>query len=327
MNFIERVVHWLSAMLANAAQSSPDSPSTRIDPSRPKPTESKAAEGRTDDAAFTPEAIERYLEPYRQAIESTRRAVIYLELNSGEASRTESKVGGAPYLPPGGAMPRAANGNQLVLLAQFNFEEMPKVEGFPTSGLLQFFIEPEDGWGADLSPPYSEEQMCRPDGFRVIYHAKVETDETKLPPAPEVDAEVNFPFDPSEAMRIRFTVSTETVTINDDNFDSTLGVSIYELSRRLSAAHGLNENTLFHHLVRYLEPRGSAHKLGGYHALTQNDPRATGSKKQLLFQLVSECEGGEQMMWGDDGVGTFFIDPRDLAKLDFSKVLYTWDCH
>jgi uncharacterized protein YwqG len=31
-------------------------------------------------------------------------------------------------------------------------------------------------------------------------------------------------------------------------------------------------------------------------------------------------------MWGDMGVGNFFIHPDDLAKKDFSKIFYTWDC-
>ena len=44
---------------------------------------------------------------------------------------------------------------------------------------------------------------------------------------------------------------------------------------------------------------------------------------ELLLQLDSD----DQMMWGDVGVGGFFIAPEDLAKADFSRVMYTWDCH
>jgi len=31
-------------------------------------------------------------------------------------------------------------------------------------------------------------------------------------------------------------------------------------------------------------------------------------------------------MWGDCGVGNFFINIEDLKNLDFSDVLYNWDC-
>ncbi|MBO7381562.1 MAG: DUF1963 domain-containing protein, partial [Neisseriaceae bacterium] len=32
------------------------------------------------------------------------------------------------------------------------------------------------------------------------------------------------------------------------------------------------------------------------------------------------------IMWGDAGVGNFFITADDLKKRDFSRVLYNWDC-
>ncbi len=46
----------------------------------------------------------------------------------------------------------------------------------------------------------------------------------------------------------------------------------------------------------------------------------------LLFQLDSDSEDGKDIMWGDAGVGNFFIHPDDLRKRDFSKVVYNWDC-
>ena len=50
----------------------------------------------------------------------------------------------------------------------------------------------------------------------------------------------------------------------------------------------------------------------------------------LLFQLDSEMrdtgKGGDLVLWGDCGVCNFFIARTDLEKLDFSRVLYNWDC-
>jgi uncharacterized protein YwqG len=37
-------------------------------------------------------------------------------------------------------------------------------------------------------------------------------------------------------------------------------------------------------------------------------------------------DSDQDIMWGDVGVGNFFIDYNDLLKKDFSKVLYNWDC-
>ncbi|MEK3889148.1 DUF1963 domain-containing protein [Bacillus sp. FSL K6-3431] len=44
----------------------------------------------------------------------------------------------------------------------------------------------------------------------------------------------------------------------------------------------------------------------------------------MLLQIDSEFEKG--MMWGDSGVANFFIRKQDLERLDFSHVLYNWDC-
>ena len=70
--------------------------------------------------------------------------------------------------------------------------------------------------------------------------------------------------------------------------------------------------------------------MGGYPYFTQTDPReysAAYADDVLLLQLDSDAENGVEMLWGDVGVCNFFIHPQDLAKRDFSKVLYNWDCH
>ena len=38
------------------------------------------------------------------------------------------------------------------------------------------------------------------------------------------------------------------------------------------------------------------------------------------------CEEQDIVMWGDSGVGNFFINAEDLKRLDFSNVVYNWDC-
>ena len=53
------------------------------------------------------------------------------------------------------------------------------------------------------------------------------------------------------------------------------------------------------------------------------DPRNDEEHDVLLFQLDSE-EGS--VMWGDCGVANFFINADALKRMDFSDVLYNWDC-
>ena len=66
------------------------------------------------------------------------------------------------------------------------------------------------------------------------------------------------------------------------------------------------------------------HQLGGYPYFTQDDPRPGQYEDfdTLLFQLDS-CD---LVLWGDYGVGNFFISRDALKRRDFSKVLYNWDC-
>ena len=47
----------------------------------------------------------------------------------------------------------------------------------------------------------------------------------------------------------------------------------------------------------------------------------------LLLQIDTDYGANEHMiMWGDGGIGNFFIQEDKLKQLDFSSVLYNWDC-
>ena len=49
---------------------------------------------------------------------------------------------------------------------------------------------------------------------------------------------------------------------------------------------------------------------------------------RLLFQLDSDYWKNQwRILWGDAGVGAFFINSKKLEELDFGDVLYNWDCH
>ncbi|MFC2307230.1 MAG: DUF1963 domain-containing protein, partial [Neisseria elongata] len=71
-----------------------------------------------------------------------------------------------------------------------------------------------------------------------------------------------------------------------------------------------------------------------YHEDTDfNDPAAYSNwqKYILLLQLDSDINENDRytgkLMWGDSGVANFFITPEDLAKRDFSRTAFMFDCH
>ena len=43
--------------------------------------------------------------------------------------------------------------------------------------------------------------------------------------------------------------------------------------------------------------------------------------------LLLQIDSTNDVSFGDSGVANFFISPSDLERLDFSRVLYTWDCY
>ena len=66
--------------------------------------------------------------------------------------QTASKFGGRPYLPAGELPPTNEKGEPLGMIAQINCAELPENDIYPATGLLQFWINPNDEeclWGFD----------------------------------------------------------------------------------------------------------------------------------------------------------------------------------
>ena len=66
--------------------------------------------------------------------------------------------------------------------------------------------------------------------------------------------------------------------------------------------------------------------IGGYPFFTQTDPREYEESYRRFDTVLLQIDTDEEIMWGDSGVANFFIAAEDLAKKDFSRVLYNWDC-
>ncbi len=251
--------------------------------------------------------------PFKDNIESTIKP--YLEIKARRQNNLalwQSKFGGLPYLPKGVAYPRDSKGVPLFLLAQINFAECPKLETFPEAGILEFYISDKDVYGISF------DDLTRQDSFRIQYFPEVIQDESHLLtdfgflPRPNI-----LPFEAS--CSLTYTSQHAPISVYDYQFGKNiLGKDVPEWSEEvLSIARPYEE--LFPSL---------GHKISGYPYFTQTDPRHDkkykGEDYTLLFQMDTDYEAG--IMWGDAGVGNFFIREPDLQRRDFSKVLYSWDC-
>lgn len=255
-----------------------------------------------------------------------REPVLRFTLEPGEPGLAESKVGGTPYLPRGMSWPLDGAGAPLCLLAQVDCRELAGLPDFPHGGLLQFFIAYTDVYGMDF------DDMTAPGGFRVLYHEAVDPSVTaeevdsRRPALPEGEELENTPLG-SRACRIRFQApAVQGMTEGDCRFGG-LFVQKWNSRRPESPIASVWDVDLS---WLYEGENGPYHQLGGYPYFTQTDPRCGGRHRELdvlLFQLDSEMRDGEDLvLWGDCGVGNFFISRAALRNRDFSRAGYNWDC-
>lgn len=87
------------------------------------------------------EKIQICQEIVNQIQAKSKRPVCRLRLTRDFFGVTDSHLGGVPYVPHNDQIPTDVSGNQLWLCAQINFAQMPPMDNFPESGLLQIFIE------------------------------------------------------------------------------------------------------------------------------------------------------------------------------------------
>ncbi|MBK8557101.1 MAG: DUF1963 domain-containing protein [Lewinellaceae bacterium] len=250
------------------------------------------------------------MEPFREQLLQTKRSFIRAEAGP-EADTTpwQSKIGGIPYQTTETGWPESPDGTPLIFLAQLNFAEMPALAPFPEKGILQFFISDDDLYGMDFDDGEN------PDTFRVLFYPEPVMEPRKLKKVAsrtEIDL---LPHHPEIAYPLQFRLEEEVVPMTDYQFYQQFGAGFF---RQFGEQEWGIANT-FGRAVR-----AEGHKVGGYAYFTQDDPRNPEDPMLLLLQIDSDEK--MDLMWGDMGVGHFFIREKDLLNKDFSRVLYDWDC-
>ncbi len=302
---------------------------------------------KTSRREFTQETLEK-LKPLLELLDEKFTPLPHLKLKPVRAQSTsvfDSKLGGVPYFPKNMEYPKVLEGNfegrPLKLLAQLNFEKLPHLEGFPKKGILQFFAgcDDDDVYGINFDDGLYQ------NGFRVIYHENIIDNAASLmseADMPEFDGEEDYyPFT-GEFLLNAGEGDLSPITVCDYRFDQAaaesynalFGGDVVGMWADRDGKKGICQvdKALYDAIYEVRAKSGSG--LGGYPIFTQSDPRPDNEEYRncniLLFQLDSESGGGDgwddEIMWGDYGVGNFFISAENLAKCDFSKVLYTWDC-
>lgn len=244
----------------------------------------------------------------------------------GPCGLLDSKVGGLPYWDPALPYPTDSQGNKMTLLAQLNFAQLETEDPLPRAGILQFFIGQDDVFGIDFDQP------DRQKNFRVVYHPEpnpaVTLEQIRALDLPtHVEADLCTPVIREAAFIAEKTVGY--MGPEDGRFDA-----LFREVVRAVTGEDIGEQNAYQYLgdadCRCLNDQlnNTGHRLLGYPFFTQYDPREPDSPYDtLLFQLDSDMiDRKDLVLWGDCGVGNFFINREDLLRRDFSRILYNWDC-
>lgn len=242
----------------------------------------------------------------------------------------DSKFGGLPYWDLQKPYPTDLEGEKMLLLAQINFDTAKVDAPLPQKGMLQFFIAKNDMFGLDF------DAQDRQDTFRVVYHETIDQTVTAeqvkglgVPDGMHGEGGLDTPVWKEAAVAI----AKKTAYIGIDCYD--FGEVMQDVIRQVCGQDiedWYDFITEEENDVLYDELSAAGHWMLGYPYFTQNDPRELVEEYErydtLLFQMDSDGVDayGDYVLWGDSGVGNFFINRKDLEKCDFSRVLYHWDC-
>lgn len=197
------------------------------------------------------------------------------------------------------------------LLAQINFAQMPALDGFPKTGILQFYIAGDDLMGMNFK------DFTKQSNFRVVYHKDVEDIHSI---STNIDYS-KFYFPLSTQLKIRFELTEKPMSCVENKFGELFNKAV-GLEKNISL-YDLPES-VYDMIAEKFDATG--HRIGGYPFFTQNDPRAEKPVYNKYTMQLLQIDSDDDIMWGDCGVCNFLIAAEDLAACKFDDVLYTWDC-
>lgn len=274
--------------------------------------------------------LPEFWQDYAENIKNSIQPIISFTLTETQPKIWDSKIGGVPYLPKDFPYPTNSQGIQMHLLAQFNFAQMPKLTSLPTTGMLQFFVIPDETSGRNY-----QYQGNAKDGFCVIYHEHIIEDvqQLQLISPPKVD---DF-FSVKGEYSLTFNIAYQPITSNDLHFYRKIfDVDDHQVEDFMDQVMEQYDIDFYEQIIDSYDDfirlalNHESHQLLGYPCFTDGDFREHNDREnieqyQLLLQLDSDKSLFDyRVIWGDCGVAQFFIHPDDLKNRDFSNVMYDW---
>ena len=260
---------------------------------------------------------------------TTQREVIRIALSLADnLALTDSKLGGTPYIPQGGALPTSVDGKPLFMLAQINCEQLPENTLYPKKGLLQFWIAAMEAplYGLDYEAP------CSNDFKRVIYYP---TFGEALPIDDFINDytfdDENLPFNSKTQFALHFKKDTESISLEEraatqlffQKWNESFSTHITTIDEFFDEV----PDDICEEINAYLLKEPTGHKIGGYPYFIEYDPREENDPHTfLLLQIDIDNVEEEEICWGNlGGVANFFISPEDLDNYKFDNIFFHWE--
>ncbi|MDR3215188.1 MAG: DUF1963 domain-containing protein [Bacilli bacterium] len=252
----------------------------------------------------------------------------------------DSKIGGKPYLLEDDEYPVSCENEPFKFLIQINFNDLPENDYLPTQGLLQFF----------LNNDYSYDEDDQPFLIKFIPHVIKEDKKLNYDEEDDFDDDLNEYFDEEDDfnyeefsddysddlededdIKIDFQISEDHINpscLEWQGFTNHLASCLYNYQSELEDYESIKEDNLYLEDLDFIldeeevvEVRFS-NKLFGYASNEEEDIRIKNDayKNYLLLLQYSLFDEEEKK----DRIIKWFINPLDLEKLDFSKVICSY---
>ena len=232
---------------------------------------------------------------------------------SSNLSVYDSKIGGIPYWPKDKEYPYFDK-NIAKLICQINFSELSKKFDLnvinpylPKTGLLQFFIKNDDFYGLSFESDISSQCHVQYHENLLLPHSLTFNEEQ------ENLIDDDMPY--NEQLELNFLLNNEILGPSDlCNLD--------KFSSIIPDFDNLDDD-LMDWVYDNVSNEGS--KIGGYAHFTQQDNWIKEKYSNNMFLLL-QLDTDENIMWGDSGVANWRISEEDLKQMNFTNILYNWDC-
>ena len=230
---------------------------------------------------------------------------------------TVSKFGGVPYLPAGVEAPTDSDGVPMGMIAQINCAELPENPIYPPTGMVQFWVSTNSGWGID-----------KEEDHRVIYYPQLgEANPDAVATCEDREREFWWPI--KHECALEFTTLGREIFAPNDSINHPL-IEKWNKAYPEQAITSLFDLDVYDvEEIEEITGSGDYSRLGGLPHFMQGDPRReepenSDIRRRTVNLLTINSNIG--VLWGDCGTANWVIAPDRLAARDFSQVFYEWSC-